>query len=312
MKRHVITLGFLCSLIQVFAQNPVNTNQLVPFYDETTKLVGVKNQSTQEWFIKPKYTSIYNFYKGVALVYNIDKNGKFKYGYVDSTFKEIIEPIYDEVYSFDYQDFTYVKKDGLYAFVSITGEFFTQLKYDSIYFNGGDLSFCHVWMNNKMGILDQKGKELFPVKYRRVFRQEKDCILLYDENKCVFAKDDGTLFGDFIFEDIGPFSEGLAPVMQNSRWGYVNRAMEFVIAPQYDHARTFTKELAPVQKKGKWGFIDKNNKVKIPFKYDEVGTEHNNIWPVRKKNEWFFINPKGKKVSGIGSCYRDFYLKQNL
>ncbi len=43
------------------------------------------------------------------------------------------------------------------------------------------------------------------------------------------------------------------------------------IAPQYDNAGQFSDGLAPVEKNGKWGYIDENNKVVIPFRYDIAG-----------------------------------------
>lgn len=40
------------------------------------------------------------------------------------------------------------------------------------------------------------------------------------------------------------------------------------IAPKYDNARTFSEGLAAVKKDGKWGYVDKDDKVVIDFKYD--------------------------------------------
>ncbi|MCL2125581.1 MAG: WG repeat-containing protein [Oscillospiraceae bacterium] len=43
---------------------------------------------------------------------------------------------------------------------------------------------------------------------------------------------------------------------------------EQLIAPQYDDARFYSEGLAPVKKDGKWGYIDMNNNIIIDFKYD--------------------------------------------
>lgn len=40
------------------------------------------------------------------------------------------------------------------------------------------------------------------------------------------------------------------------------------IAPQYEDAQTFSEGLAAVKKDGKWGYIDEDNNVVIPFQYD--------------------------------------------
>ncbi len=66
------------------------------------------------------------------------------------------------------------------------------------------------------------------------------------------------------------------------------------IAPQYEDAQEFSESLAAVKKDGKWGYIDETGKVVIPFQYDVayvfnegyavVGTiEHN---ATRETEEW--------------------------
>ena len=44
-----------------------------------------------------------------------------------------------------------------------------------------------------------------------------------------------------------------------------------VIAPQYTNAGTFSDGLAAVEKNGKWGYVDENNKTVISFRYDIAG-----------------------------------------
>lgn len=43
-----------------------------------------------------------------------------------------------------------------------------------------------------------------------------------------------------------------------------------IIAPQYEDAGGFSDGLAAVKKNGKWGFIDESGKAVIPFEYDDV------------------------------------------
>lgn len=43
---------------------------------------------------------------------------------------------------------------------------------------------------------------------------------------------------------------------------------EEIIAPQYDDIRHFSDGLAAVKKNGKWGYIDTENQVVVPFQYD--------------------------------------------
>ncbi len=53
------------------------------------------------------------------------------------------------------------------------------------------------------------------------------------------------------------FSEGLAGVKKNGKWGYVDYDGNEVIPFQYDFVFAFTEGFAWVKKDGKWGLIDK-------------------------------------------------------
>jgi hypothetical protein len=90
--------------------------------------------------------------------------------------------------------------------------------------------------NGKYGFVDRTGKEIIP------------CI--YDE--------------------IGSFSEGLAPVNLNGKWGYIDRTGKVIIPYKYDEIGSFSEGHAPVNLNGKWGYIDKTGKVVIPCKYDRA------------------------------------------
>lgn len=50
-----------------------------------------------------------------------------------------------------------------------------------------------------------------------------------------------------------------------------------MIAPQYESAGQFSEGLAAVRKDGKWGFIDEDGKTVIPFQYDLAGGFHEGL-----------------------------------
>ena len=66
------------------------------------------------------------------------------------------------------------------------------------------------------------------------------------------------------------FSEGLAAVVLNGKWGFIDKNGNEVIPLIYDKALNFSRGLAAIKKDGKWGFIDKTGNEVIPCRYDEV------------------------------------------
>ncbi|GAH30691.1 unnamed protein product, partial [marine sediment metagenome] len=64
------------------------------------------------------------------------------------------------------------------------------------------------------------------------------------------------------FQWAGSFSEGLAAVRIEGKWGwgYIDKTGKWVIEPQFNMASRFSEGLAVVKSEGKKGYIDKTGK----------------------------------------------------
>lgn len=121
-----------------------------------------------------------------------------KYGLVDSkTGKELVKPKYDKIHVVDDRTFSVVL-DGKLGFVDTTGKEFAKPQYD---YNGdpyfeqylsGDKDLIRVQKNGKFGLIDHSGKE--------VIRPQ--------------------------FDLINNFSEGLAAVLMNGKWGFIYNPLD--------------------------------------------------------------------------------------
>ena len=58
-----------------------------------------------------------------------------------------------------------------------------------------------------------------------------------------------------IYSRVSDFSEELAAVALDSKWGYINRTGNEVVTPQFDEVRRFRGGMAAVRTGDKWGFI---------------------------------------------------------
>jgi len=70
------------------------------------------------------------------------------------------------------------------------------------------------------------------------------------------------------FELIRVFSEGMAPVRIDGKWGYIDKTGNTVINPQFEEANAFHEDLAAVKQNGKWGYIDKTGNIAIKPIFD--------------------------------------------
>ena len=118
------------------------------------------------------------------------------------------------------------------------------------------------------------------------------------------------------YEKLGSFSEGLAAVMRDGKWGYINTKGEEVIPCQFPNpyedyiASPFSEGLALVQKDGKWGFVNTEGVKVIPINIDAeaVGKFSEGLAFVYKDNENFFVIDKEGKTVFSGKCDFSWYL----
>ena len=71
---------------------------------------------------------------------------------------------------------------------------------------------------------------------------------------------------------------------------------EVILPLEYDSIENFSEGLARVEQEGKWGFIDKNGKVVIPIEYDDVTDFGKGIVRVEKNGKSSLIDTKTGKI----------------
>ncbi|MCF3944942.1 WG repeat-containing protein [Oceanobacillus alkalisoli] len=128
-------------------------------------------------------------------------------------------------------------KHGKVCIINTAGKIVIEpeIEVDTIYYPSNGL--CQVGRDGKYGYIDETGKLVIPLKYKKVF----------------------------------PFSEnGLAFVLrENGLGGYIDKHDNFVIHPIYESGSTFRFGFAAVSRNGEYTFIheDGNKAVDHTFKY---------------------------------------------
>lgn len=124
-------------------------------------------------------------------------------------------------------------------------------------------------------LIDKNGKRVGTGIHKRILPFSEVLAPFQDEQTGLWGmlSLNGTAAIAATYQECKNFSEGLAPVKFNNKWGYINTKNEVVIPFVFDRARHFYEGYASVQKiidgedEGKWGIIDKDGTPITGFKY---------------------------------------------
>jgi hypothetical protein len=134
-------------------------------------------------------------------------------------------------------------------------------------------TFRRVLKNDKWCYLNEKGDTIIQVgKYKFLNPiDDKNMILAHKGDKQGYIDIKENILIPFEYDDIGVFSEGLAPVKKNGKSGFIDRNGKIIIDFLYNGVGYFYScGLSRVWKGDKVGFIDKKGKVVIPIIYDKA------------------------------------------
>lgn len=103
------------------------------------------------------------------------------------------------------------------------------------------------------------------------------------------------------YEDIHPFSEGLAAVKKNGKWGFIDTCGNLVIpfTDEYVPTYVFSDGLAVVSTKGgKYGYINTKGEIAIPCIYTNAKAFSEGVAAVQPSggDAWGYINKNGDMV----------------
>ena len=129
-----------------------------------------------------------------------------------------------------------------------------------------------------------------------------------------FVNHQGIYVAQPIFDNVLPFSEGLAAVKKDELWGYINTKGSWAFATQFVNSNSFHNGLAAVSLYDKVGFINQRGEVAIPPLYDAAWdfadgfAQVINCEPRSLAHHAFYIDTTGKVVFDLNSVRKKLKL----
>ena len=133
----------------------------------------------------------------------------------------------------DVEGFYCVRKNGKWGYIDSTGKEITPLKYDKVFpFHQGR---AKVKMNDKMGLVNQFGKEVIPCEFDDLINEtcNEGLVRVSVNDKWGYFDTLGHKITPFSFLSARAFSEGLACVKTENGYGFIDKTGKLVIEELY-------------------------------------------------------------------------------
>jgi hypothetical protein len=235
----------------------------------------------------------WDFSEGLAVA--MRKDGE-NWGYIDRTGNFAISPRFKSVYPTDYVwsfagGYAKIEAGGKIGYIDHSGDFAIQPQ-----FLDGD-SF-----SDGMARVIVEG----PCAYFRI-SEEAPCpdfgvvpvgTKVNDPPPCKYSFIDtaGHVMSQR-FDYARRFGEGLAPILKDKRWGFIDKTGTTVIEPRFDMAEPFSEGLARVREHDRFGFIDRTGKYAIVPQFANAGDFHDGRAPVGdRQNGYWYIDKRGERA----------------
>lgn len=131
-------------------------------------------------------------------------------------------------------------------------------------------------------------------------RPEDGMILIsngdFEEPRFGYAKANGEVLIEPLYEAARGFAEGRAWVMKDGRWGLIDNKGKDITGMKYVEAEEFVDGVARVRLANRWGAINGAGSVVVPFEFEEIGEFKSGYAVVKNNGEGTVIDVHGKNV----------------
>ncbi len=159
------------------------------------------------------------------------------------------------------------------------------------------LAYATNSQNNIVYYLDKKGLEVFNVSAKEGSGCLGGIILVKDKSdRYYLVNKTGKQVNSKTWDAIGEFSDGLALVKENLKWGFIDMQGNKVIDLKFDAASGFSKGAAIVKLNDKFFLINKKGEPINNIKYEAAGNPDNGTFPVQKDKLAGLIDSKGNTI----------------
>jgi len=252
-----------------------------------------------------------------------------KWGYSDRSGRMVIEPQFEMAFPFvNGMAEVFRKGHNELLYIDREGKAIAARNFSSNRFSEGTIP---IKVGEKYGYADEKGETIIFPRFDGAGDFSEGLAPVQIEGEWGYIDHSGKVIIAPRFDSASSFSEGLAIVgfekrkalqgngqeretltfserLSNVKYGFINKAGQIVIEPQFDSADDFSDGLAPVRigsllalsdvdsKVVKWGYIDKAGRRAIELQFLDARKFSEGLAAVKVGRKWGYIDTTGRVV----------------
>ncbi len=289
---HILGLAMLLSACQNSSDALFSDNEKpIVFRHAKTGLYGFKNERGR-LRVPCQYLDAKPYDGGYAPVQR-----ETGWGLLDRNGQEIVPCIYDKTGMLT-ADLALVCKKGLYGIIRAeTGEIGLPCQFNSISFFSDD--FLAAERDQQFTLIDHALRlntdeyfdYIFPIGSQGL---DGLFIKVVRDGKYGLLDAEGRLVLPCLYDQIGPFLNGMSRVKEGETYGMMDRQGRLVIPCEYDWIEDFsTSGIALAQKENKFCAFDKEGVAVVPLEFDDLSAYRNHTLIGRKASRYGFFDSLG-------------------
>ncbi len=253
--------------------------------DNKWALLNLEGEEITDFLYDDVVTSSYH---GYIQVYIKDKTGL-----IDSEGHIIIEPEYDNLYSYGDHLFV-VSKNNKYGITDLKNNWILPIEYNSI----SKYHDVYVLYNQeKYGMLDEKGNRIMDDIYDMIRVTGSNSIIVGKDGKMGMITPQKDTILPFIYDEIREQNPNYLIVSLNSKYGIVRSDGSMLLEPIYDFlSMQYNSDMAIAQKDDQHYFIDMEGNRLNEASYDEIKFLSDAFYSVKKNGKWGVINKELEEI----------------
>lgn len=169
---------------------------------------------------------------------------------------------------------------------------------------------AYIQRNGKYGYINSKGEEVIATRFEKARDFSENLAAVKQDELWGFINPEGKVVVQPQFDGVSDFQEGAAAVMSSNSNGYITPDGKWLFNPKKLSAEAlqpFSEGLAGVKKNGKWGFIRVSGNFAIPPKFQAITDFHFNRAIVIDNNEARCIKPNGQYLDQLDGVPMSVY-----